>query len=164
MPSPFLDTLAVQKLLPHRPPFLMVDQLISLTETTLNQIPGRTAKAKKNVTINEPFFQGHFPHYPVMPGVLILEALAQTGALCCSAMPNDPPIKQLFFAGVDKARFKHPVLPGDTLILEVTMQKTKANFYWGEGKALVEGRTTAEAQVLAHITFSPPAQNEGQSK
>ena len=89
-----------------------------------------------------------------MPGVLILEALAQTGALCCAAMPNDPPIQQVFFAGLDKVRFKKPVQPGDILDLEVTITKNRSSFYWGEGVALVDGQMVAQAEVLAHVVFN----------
>ncbi len=154
-PNPILlNTEGIKKLLPHRYPFLLVDKVMSLTEESPGQIPGRTCRALKNVTINEPFFQGHFPENPIMPGVLILEALAQVGALCCSAMPKDAPIKQVFFAGLDKVRFKQAVCPGDVLQLEVKMQKTKKSFYWGVGKASVNNQLVTQAEVMAHITFS----------
>ena len=148
-----LDLEAIKKLLPHRYPFLLVDRVLHIQEKVAGEISGRTCLAKKNVTAGEPFFQGHFPNQAVMPGVLILEALAQTGALCCSAMPGDPPIEQIFFAGLDKARFKRPVKPGDTLNLEVTITKNRASFYWGKGTASVDGEIAAEAEVLAHLKF-----------
>lgn len=152
--DPFLDLEGIKKLLPHRYPFLLVDRVLSLTEKAPGEIPGRICRARKNVTGGEPFFQGHFPDQPVMPGVLILEALAQTGALCCAAMPNDPSIQQVFFAGLDKVRFKKPVLPGDILDLEVTITKNRSSFYWGEGVALVDGQMAAQAEILAHVVFN----------
>ena len=151
--NPFLDLEGIKRLLPHRYPFLMVDRVLSLTEKIPGEIPGRICRARKNVTGGEPFFQGHFPNRPVMPGVLILEALAQTGALCCAAMPNDPPIQQVFFAGLDKVRFKRPVEPGDVLDLKVVITKNRSSFYWGEGVASVGNQIAAQAEVLAHVMF-----------
>ncbi len=148
-----LNIQAIKKILPHRYPFLLVDRVEEITENTPGDIVGRVCRAQKNVTGNEPFFKGHFPDNPVMPGVLILEAIAQAGALCCSAVEGDPAIEQLFFAGVDNVRFKSPVFPGDVLDLKVEMKKQKSSFYWGMGVASVGNKIVARADILAHITF-----------
>ncbi len=149
-----LDIQAIRKLIPHRYPFLMVDRVLDVTEKTPGEVVGRVCTAQKNVTGNELFFQGHFPDNPVMPGVLVVEAIAQTGALCCCAIEGDSAIKQLFFAGIDNVRFKKPVLPGDVLNLRVEMKKRKSSFYWGEGVASVDNKVAARAEILAHIVFS----------
>lgn len=143
----------IRQLIPHRYPFLMVDRVLGITEKNPGEIVGRVCMAQKNISGNEPFFTGHFPDNPVMPGVLIVEAIAQAGAICCCGVEGDPPIKQLFFAGVDNVRFKKPVVPGDILKLEVEMQKQKASFYWGKGTAYVGETVVAYAGILAHITF-----------
>ena len=153
-----LDIQAIKKLIPHRYPFLLVDRVVEITEKVSGEIVGRVCKTKKNVTGNEPFFEGHFPDNPIMPGVLILEAIAQAGALCCCAVKGDPAIEQLFFAGVDNVRFKSPVFPGDVLDLRVEMKKQKSSFYWGVGVASVGEKTVARADILAHITFKENGQ------
>ncbi len=148
------DIQEIKKLIPHRYPFLMVDRVLRVTEKEPGKIVGRVLEARKNVTGNEPFFAGHFPDHPVMPGVLILEAIAQTGALCCSAIQGkSPQIEQVFLVGMDKARFKKPVYPGDILNLKVEMKKNKGAFFWGEGQAFVEEKLVASVNILAHITF-----------
>ena len=149
----YLGIQSIKKLLPHRYPFLMVDRVMEIVEKSPGEITGRVCKARKNITGNEFFFEGHFPDNPVMPGVLIMEAIAQAGALCCCAVKGDPPIKNLFFAGMDNVRFKHPVFPGDILDLQVEMKKSRSSFYRGEGVALVEGKVVTRADILAHITF-----------
>ncbi|MYE07523.1 MAG: beta-hydroxyacyl-ACP dehydratase [Oligoflexia bacterium] len=143
----------IKKRIPHRYPFLMVDRVINVMEKQPGEVVGRVCLAQKNVTGNEPFFEGHFPDAPVMPGVLILEAIAQAGALCCCAVKGDPPIERLFFAGLDNVRFKAPVFPGDVLDLKVEMKKRKSSFFWGEGVASVGGKVSVYADLLAHITF-----------
>ena len=143
----------VHQLIPHRYPFLMIDRVLGITEKKPGEIVGRVCTAQKNISGNEPFFTGHFPDNPVMPGVLIVEAIAQAGAICCCGVKEDPPIKQLFFAGVDNVRFKKPVVPGDILKIEVEMQKQKASFYWGKGTAYIGEAVVAYADILAHITF-----------
>jgi len=152
--QPSINIEGIKKLLPHRYPFLMIDRVVSLTEKKPGNIVGRVCLARKNVTINEAFFSGHFPGQPVMPGVLILEAIAQAGALCCCGMPEDPPLKELFFVGSDNVRFKKPVLPGDTLELKVKMVKQKSSLYCGKGEAYVDSELAARADIMAYIIFT----------
>lgn len=138
-----MDINEVMKLLPHRYPFLMVDKILQMD-------PGKSLKALKNVTINEPYFQGHFPHRPVMPAVLMMEALAQaTGLLAYKTgelKPNDQSV--FYFAGIDKARFKRPVGPGDQLILQVDLIKRKRNIWVFKGVATVDGDVAASAELM----------------
>ena len=138
-----MDINEVMKLLPHRYPFLMVDRILEMD-------PGKSLKALKNVTINEPYFQGHFPHRPVMPAVLMMEALAQaTGLLAYKTgelKPNDQSV--FYFAGIDKARFKRPVGPGDQLILQVELIKRKRNIWVFKGVATVDGDVAASAELM----------------
>ncbi len=148
-----LGILEIRKLLPHRYPLLLVDRVLEVVEAKPGQIVGRICRAVKNVTVNESFFEGHFPNQPIMPGVLILEAIAQTGALCCSAIPGDPKIEQLYLAGLNNVKFKKPVVPGDILHLQVEMQKNRNSFYWGTSIASVDGEVAVQSDILAHITF-----------
>jgi 3-hydroxyacyl-[acyl-carrier-protein] dehydratase len=135
-----LDVQQIQAIIPHRPPFLLVDRILEL-ET------GVRAVGLKNVTMNEPFFAGHFPNYPVMPGVLIIEALAQVGAVAILNMEENQG-KIAFFAGIDNARFRGQVVPGDTLRLEVTITRMKASIGKGMAVASVNGQTVAEAELM----------------
>jgi 3-hydroxyacyl-[acyl-carrier-protein] dehydratase len=132
----------ILKQLPHRYPFLLVDRVLELDK-------GKTLKALKNVTMNEPFFEGHFPHRPVMPGVLMLEALAQAAALLAfdalNTSPNDETV--YYFAGIDGARFNRPVEPGDQLILEVELLRMKAGIFKFKSRASVAGETAVEAEL-----------------
>lgn len=131
--------------LPHRYPFLLVDRILTIE-------PGKFIKGLKNVTINEPFFQGHFPGCPIMPGVLILEAMAQTGIIFAKATePDDLGNKLLLFAGMDEVRFRRPVVPGDQLIMELTLLKRKASVWKMGGKAFVDGEVVTEALLMAAI-------------
>jgi 3-hydroxyacyl-[acyl-carrier-protein] dehydratase len=134
-----MDIHAILKQLPHRYPFLLVDRVLELDK-------GKTIKALKNVTMNEPFFQGHFPHRPVMPGVLMLEALAQAAALLAfdalGTSPSDDMV--YYFAG---ARFKRPVEPGDQLILEVELLRMKAGIFKFKARATVAGELAVEAEL-----------------
>ena len=132
----------IKAIIPHRYPFLLVDQI---TEVGENRIVG-----KKNVTINEPFFQGHFPDYPVMPGVLILEALAQTGAVSILGKEENKG-KIGFLAGIDKARFRRQVRPGDVLTLEVEITRIKGPIGKGRAKATVDGEIACEAEIMFAI-------------
>ena len=137
-----MDIHQVLKKLPHRYPILLVDRVLELEK-------GVRIRALKNVTVNEPFFTGHFPHRPVMPGVLMLEALAQAAALLSfeteGALPDDNTI--YYFAGIDGARFKRPVEPGDQLVLEVSLLRTKARVYKYAARATVDGELAVEAEL-----------------
>lgn len=138
-----MDIHEVMKHLPHRYPFLLVDKVLDFE-------PGKSLTAVKNVTINEPFFQGHFPHIPVMPGVLIMEALAQaTGILSFKTTGKLPTDDSLYyFVGIDKARFRKPVVPGDQLILEVELERRKRDIWKFKGRALVDGKLVASADLM----------------
>ena len=137
-----MDIHKILKQLPHRYPFLLVDRVNSIDK-------GRHIKALKNVTMNEPFFQGHFPHRPVMPGVLMLEALAQAAALLAfdalDTSPNENSV--YYFAGIDGARFKRPVEPGDQLILDVELLRMKAGIFKFKARALVGEELAVEAEL-----------------
>lgn len=134
------DIEAIRKILPHRYPFLMIDRVLEVRE-------GEFCKAVKNVTINEPIFQGHFPEMAVFPGVLQLEAMAQTSAFIIdSVMPEDHGL-MVFYAGVNNAKFRKPVVPGDQLVIESTLANRKKNFWVFNAKALVEGKVVAQAEV-----------------
>lgn len=130
--------------LPHRYPFLLVDRVVEFDSMT-------SLTAIKNVTINEPFFQGHFPGLPVMPGVLILEALAQAGGLMIGLSQVDIKDKVFMFTGIDKAKFRRPVVPGDQLVLKCRLTRRKLHIWRMEGQALVDGELAAEAQLTAAI-------------
>jgi 3-hydroxyacyl-[acyl-carrier-protein] dehydratase len=138
-----LDIQHILRKLPHRYPFLLVDRVLELEK-------GVRIKALKNVTINEPFFSGHFPVRPVMPGVLMLEALAQAAALLSfesmDTEPGDDTV--VYFAGIDNARFKRPVGPGDQLILEASIDRQKAGIYRYKTRATVDGLLAAEADLI----------------
>ena len=138
-----MDIHQILKQLPHRFPFLLVDRVLELDK-------GKRIKALKNVTINEPFFTGHFPHRPVMPGVLMLEAMAQVAALLAFDMqgvtPDDKTV--YYFAGIDGARFKRPVEPGDQLIMELTLDRLKAGVFKFKGTAHVESHMVCEAELM----------------
>ncbi len=142
-----IDT--IKELLPHRYPFLLVDKIVKFK-------PGEFIQGLKNVTINEPFFQGHFPDKPIMPGVLILESMAQIGILFAKLTnPEEMKDKLFVFAGMDKVRFRKPVLPGDQLIMDLTLLKHKATLWKMEGKATVDGEVAAQAVLMAGIQKGP---------
>lgn len=135
----------IMELLPHRYPFILVDRVIEIE-------PDKRIVVLKNVTMNEPFFQGHFPGTPVMPGVLIVEAMAQAGGvLVYASLPEDKRKGSIYFMGIDKARFRKPVVPGDQLVIEVVWTKRRGNVSRMSGKATVHGRLVAEAEVMAMI-------------
>ena len=139
------DIRAIMRQLPHRFPFLLVDRVLSCE-------PGQSITAIKNVTINEPFFQGHFPAEPVMPGVLIVEAMAQTAAvLVMSSFGTEAENKLVFFMSIDGVRFRRPVVPGDRLELHVEKLQSRANVWKFSGKGVVDGKVAAEATFAAMI-------------
>ncbi|HEY0082187.1 MAG TPA: 3-hydroxyacyl-ACP dehydratase FabZ [Pyrinomonadaceae bacterium] len=139
-----LDTRAIQELLPHRYPFLLVDRIIEL-------VPRERIVGIKQVTIGEQFFQGHFPGAPVMPGVLIVEALAQVGAILALREIEQREQKLVLFSGIERARFRQPVVPGDTLTLEVTALRIGSRIQRMRGEAKVEGRVVAEAEIMSVV-------------
>jgi 3-hydroxyacyl-[acyl-carrier-protein] dehydratase len=139
-----LDITQIQEIIPHRYPFLLVDKIVELEL-------GKRAVGIKNVTINEPFFQGHFPGYPVMPGVLIVEALAQVGAVAMLSMEEHQG-KIGLFAGIDEFRFKDQVKPGDTLTLEVELTRVRGTVGKGHGKAIVNDKVVAEGGLMFALT------------
>lgn len=142
------DSLGIQEILPHRYPFLLVDKIIELEPRT--RIVGI-----KQVTVNEHFFQGHFPGAPVMPGVLQIEALAQVGAILALREFEDRESKIPYFSGIEKARFRRPVVPGDTLRLEVTALRVGTKIQRMLGVASVDGKVTAEAEIMSVIANRP---------
>jgi 3-hydroxyacyl-[acyl-carrier-protein] dehydratase len=135
----------IMHILPHAYPFLLVDRIIEMD-------PGKCIVGIKNVTYNEPFFPGHFPDRPIMPGVLIVEAMAQTaGVLAFKSMPKEEQGKPVYFLGIDHVRFRKPVVPGDQLRLELEITKHRQSIWGFKGKALVEGKLVAEAEFLAML-------------
>lgn len=139
-----LDAAAIQQLLPHRYPFLLVDRIVEL-------VPRERIVGIKQVSINEPFFQGHFPGTPVMPGVLVVEALAQVGAILALREIEDRDSKLVLFTGIKEARFRRPVVPGDTLFLEVTAVRIGSRVQRMRGEARVEGVLAADADIMSII-------------
>jgi 3-hydroxyacyl-[acyl-carrier-protein] dehydratase len=142
-PAYGLDIAAVLRQLPHRYPFLLIDRVLEL-------VPGKTIKALKNVTINEPFFPGHFPHRPVMPGVLILEALAQAAGILAFQTAGVIPDEEtrFFFVGIDNARFRKPVEPGDQLILRAEFKRAMRGIWKFATLAEVDGREVCAAEMM----------------
>ena len=145
-----MDIHAILKKLPHRYPILLVDRVLEIEK-------GKRIKALKNVSINEPFFEGHFPHHPVMPGVLMLEALAQAAAiLSFDSLDVETDEKTVYyFAGIDGARFKRPVEPGDQLILDVTLDRAKSGIYKFKARASVDGVLAVEADLMCTMRKVP---------
>lgn len=138
-----LNTSQIMEIIPHRQPFLLLDTVEELE-------PGRRARVRKCVTYNEPFFAGHFPNEPVMPGVLIVEAMAQAGAVAMLSQP-DKKGKTAYFAGIQSAKFKRKVVPGDILELEVEIVKVKGMIGIGKGTATVDGKIAASAEIMFAI-------------
>ena len=143
-PQGGLDIRRILSILPHRYPFLLVDRIVSMEE-------GRKVVGIKNVTFNEPFFQGHFPGNPVMPGVLIVEAMAQVGAVLLLQGVPDREHKLVYFAGIDRARFRRPVTPGDQVRFEVEVLKLRSRSARLRGEAFVDGSLVAEAELFSSM-------------
>ena len=146
-----VDVERIQAMLPHRYPFLMIDRVVAFE-------PGKRATAIKNVTINEPFFQGHFPDYAVMPGVLIVEAMAQTGALLMSkSLDVNVADKVIMFMSIDGVRFRKPARPGDQLRMEVKVIRARGDAYKFRGETFIDGKLAAEAEFMAMaVTVDQP--------
>jgi len=142
------DVSKVMELLPHRYPFLLVDRILEV-------VPGERIKCLKNVTINEPFFQGHFPAVPIMPGVLIVEAMAQSGG--CLFLLSRPQASDVlfYFMGMDKVKFRKPVVPGDQLIFDVEILKMRAKAIKMTAQARVENKVVAQAELMATMGEKP---------
>jgi beta-hydroxyacyl-ACP dehydratase FabZ len=139
-----LDINQIEAILPHRYPFLLVDRIVDYE-------PGKRVVGLKNVTLNEPFFAGHFPGAPVMPGVLIVEAMAQTAGVMMLASLPDRQTKLVFFTGIDGAKFRRPVVPGDQLRLELTVLKLRPRYIKLRGEAFVDGQLVAEAEISSAL-------------
>ena len=141
------DIEAILKFLPHRYPFLLVDRVLSME-------PSKSIVALKNVTYNEQFFQGHFPDVRIMPGVLIVEAMAQTGGVLAFSLLTDYKNNLVYFVGLDKVRFRKPVRPGDQLVMKLKVLKQRGGLFKMKGEAYVENQLVAEAELMA--TIDPP--------
>ena len=145
-----MDIHQILDYLPHRYPILLIDRVLEL-------VPGVRITALKNVSVNEPFFPGHYPHHPVMPGVLVVEAMAQSAAILSfktmGSKPSDDTV--YYFVGIDNARFKKPVGPGDQLVLEVTIQAIKRGIWKYSGTAKVDGRVAAQADLICTLRPTP---------
>ena len=153
-----LDINAILKQLPHRYPFLLVDRVVELEK-------GKTIRALKNVTYNEPFFPGHFPHRPVMPGVMILEALAQTAGILAFVTAGVIPDEnsRLYFVGIDKARFRKPVEPGDQLVLTATLERSLRGIWKFSTLALVDEKEVCSAEMMVAPDAGTTASTKGSS-
>jgi beta-hydroxyacyl-ACP dehydratase FabZ len=138
----------ILKILPQRYPFLLVDRILETDGST-------RMVGLKNITINEPFFQGHFPDHPVMPGVLLVEALAQVGVVLLLSNDQTRSEKLVYFSGIDKCRFRQPVVPGDQLIMEVIVIKQRDYYFRMKGQALVDGNVAVEAELSCSLVHRP---------
>ncbi|MDR3087809.1 MAG: 3-hydroxyacyl-ACP dehydratase FabZ [Azoarcus sp.] len=144
-----MDIDAIRRYLPHRYPFLLVDRVLEIKDQRIIAI--------KNVTVNEPFFNGHFPHHPVMPGVLIIEAMAQAAALLSCNLEGVIPTEEsvVLFAGIDNARFKRKVVPGDQMVFDVELLQSKRGIYKYKGITRVDGDLAVEAELMCALRIKP---------
>lgn len=142
-----IDVREIMEILPHRYPFLLIDRVLEVDENSITAI--------KNVTFNEQFFQGHFPGHPVMPGVLIVEAMAQAGGALLLGRIEDREKKLIFFTGIDNCRFRKPVIPGDQVVFEVEVTGVRRNFAKIKGRALVDGEVVCEADLMSAMADRP---------
>jgi beta-hydroxyacyl-ACP dehydratase FabZ len=154
-PVPRADIQEILRLLPHRYPFLLVDRILSMTAGPI--VAGSKVTGLKNVSVNEPFFQGHFPENPVMPGVLILECMAQVGGCLFFAGEAEPEKKLMYLSGVDKARFRRPVFPGDQLVVVAEIVQVRSNLVRMKAEALVDGALCAEGEFMCNLVQRPAA-------
>ncbi len=142
-----LDANEIKKYIPHRYPFLLVDKILEIEK-------GKRVVGIKNVSVNEPFFQGHFPQFPVMPGVLVIEGMAQTACVFASIELEKNSESIAYFMGIDKAKFRKPVVPGDQLRFEIEVIRQRGSIYRFQGKAFVEGKLVAESEITAMLNKS----------
>lgn len=148
-----MDIVKIKQIIPHRYPFLLVDRIV---ESSADEIVGI-----KNISVNEGFFEGHFPNNPIMPGVLILEAMAQTGAILIISSNLFYKDKPFYFAGLDKVRFRRPVRPGDQLVMKVKLQKQRGVFFKMLGEAFVDDKLVAEAEMTANVDITEECKTAG---
>jgi beta-hydroxyacyl-ACP dehydratase FabZ len=149
------DILGIMRLLPHRYPFLLVDRILSVTQGPV--AVGSKVRGLKNVSVNEPFFQGHFPGNPVMPGVLILECMAQVAGCLFFTGVEEPEKMLMYLSGVDKARFRRPVLPGDQLIVDAEIVQLRSSVVRCKAEARVDGSLCAESEFMSSLFKIPAA-------
>ncbi len=143
-----MDIQDIKKILPHRYPFLLVDRVLKVEKGPKHpDVEGLKVEAIKCVTVNEPFFQGHFPHRPVMPGVLVVEAMAQVGALAINTISKGS--QDFSLVGINKCKFRAPVIPGDRLLIKVAAYKQRQGIIWFKGEVLVDDEVVAEADLMA---------------
>jgi len=154
-PVPKADILEILRLLPHRYPFLLVDRILSMTAGPI--VAGSKVTGLKNVSVNEPYFQGHFPGNPVMPGVLVLECMAQVAGCLFFAGEAEPEKKLMYLSGVDKARFRRPVFPGDQIVVVAEILQVRSTLVRVKAEARVDGALCAEAEIMSSLVNRPGA-------